>query len=80
MASIRKEIIVDRNAASCWEALRDVGAPFQHHNASVQVFEAGSDRARLVWIADLLPNELAVTIREMIEQAMGVMKVTLERR
>jgi hypothetical protein len=26
MASIRKEIIVDRNAAHCWEALRDVGA------------------------------------------------------
>jgi hypothetical protein len=32
-----------------------------------------------VWIADLLPNELAPDIRAMIEQAAKVMKPTLER-
>jgi hypothetical protein len=34
--------------------------------------------SRLVWIADLLPNELADDIRGMIEHATMVMKKTLE--
>ena len=38
-----------------WSA---VGEPFVHHNASVQAFAEDGDRTRLVWIADLLPNEL----------------------
>ena len=56
-----------------------VGGRFTHHNASVQVFADGKGGSRLVWIADLLPNEIAVDIRAMIEQAAGVMKPTLER-
>jgi hypothetical protein len=32
-----------------------------------------------VWIADLLPHEIAGDIRGMIEQAAGVMKQTLDR-
>src|SRR5215213_6094419 len=30
-----------------------------HHNASFQVFAVGPARSRLVWIADLLPDELS---------------------
>ena len=33
---------------------------------------------RAVWIADLLPNELAGTIGRMIEQGLGAMKEKLE--
>jgi hypothetical protein len=44
----------------------------------VQVFAEGDGRCRLVWIADLLPNELAGDIGMMIEQAAAVMKPTLE--
>jgi carbon monoxide dehydrogenase subunit G len=131
MASIRKEITVQKPAEQCWDALRDVGAlhtrlvpgfvtdtrledgarivtfgngmiakelivdvcddsrrvawsvvgaPFTHHNASVQVFDEGHGRSRLVWIADLLPNALAPHIGEMIDQGMRVMGATLERR
>ncbi len=54
------------------------GAPFTHHNASVQVFPEGPG-CRLVWTADLLPDEIAGNIRAMIEQAAAVMKPTLER-
>jgi len=32
-----------------------------------------------VWIADLLPNEIAGHITAMIEQGIGVIKATLER-
>jgi hypothetical protein len=42
------------------------------------VFAEGNGRCRLVWIADLLPSELAGDIRLMIEQAAAIMKPTLE--
>ena len=56
------------------------GGRLTHHNASVQVFADGTRRCRLVWIADLLPNELAGEIRAMIDQAAAVMKKTLDGR
>ena len=56
-----------------------VGSPrLSHHNASVQVFPEGKG-CRVVWIADLLPNDAAGDIAGMIEAGMGVMKPTLER-
>ena len=36
-----------------------VGGRLTHHNASLQVFADGEGRSRVVWIADLLPNDLA---------------------
>jgi carbon monoxide dehydrogenase subunit G len=74
-----RELIVDldeRARRLVWSAR---GGRLTHHNASVQVFADGERRTRLVWIADLLPDELAGDIRAMIEQALGVMKKTLER-
>ena len=56
-----------------------VGAPFTHHNASVQAFAEGADRTRLVWIADLLPDSLETQVGAMIDQGMAAMKRTLER-
>ena len=55
-----------------------VGAPFEHHNGSIQVFADGDNRARLVWIADLLPNEIAPHIEGMMAQGMAAMQKTLE--
>lgn len=57
-----------------------VGAPFTHHNASAQVFPDGDNGCRFVWIADLLPNEIAGAIAAMIEQGIGVVRTTLEER
>ena len=50
-----------------------------HHNASMQVFDDSGGRSRVLWIADLLPNEVAHDIRTLIEQGMTVMKQTLEK-
>jgi hypothetical protein len=44
----------------------------------VQVFADGDAGSRIVWIADLLPNELAGAIGGMIEQGMSIMKGTLD--
>ena len=52
--------------------------PYAHHNASAQVFVDGEDRSRFVWIADFLPNELADRAAPLMEQALSVIKRTLE--
>lgn len=73
-----REIIVDiddRRLRHSWSAR---GAPFTHHNASIQVFAEGADSCRLVWIADVMPHEIADAIAEMIEQGLKTMKATLE--
>lgn len=49
-----------------------------HHNASMQVFAAGSQDSRLVWITDLLPDEVAPIINELVEQGACTIKQTLE--
>jgi len=76
---VARELIVDVDDAARRVVWAVVGGRFTHHNASVQVFEDGKSGSRLVWIADLLPDEIAPDIRAMIEQAAKVMKPTLER-
>lgn len=76
---VARELIVDVNDDDRRLVWAAVGGQFTHHNASVQVFADGADHSRLVWIADLLPNQLAGAIGAMIEQGMAVMKQTLER-
>ena len=51
----------------------------KHHNASAQVFAEGAGSCRVVWIADLLPNEMAPAIAAMIEQGLAAMKRHAER-
>jgi hypothetical protein len=73
-----RELIVAVDDKTCRHAWSARGAPLTHHNASVQVFADGNDRCRVVWIADLMPNEVAETIAEMIQQGLSKMKRTLE--
>jgi len=75
---VARELIIDVNDDARRLAWSVVGGKMTHHNASLQVFVDGEARSRVVWIADLLPNELAGYIAGMIEQGMAVMKKTLE--
>src|SRR5215831_14977139 len=57
---IARELIVDvddRARRLAWAVVG--GARLTHHNASLQVFADGERRSRILWIADLLPNEVA---------------------
>ena len=76
---VARELIVDIDDATRRLVWSVVGGRMTHHNASLQIFGDGEGRSRVVWIADLLPHELAGAIGGMIEQGMGVMKHTLER-
>ena len=75
---VARELIVsvdDETRRHSWSAH---GENLVHHNASVQVFPMGQNKCRVVWIADLLPNEVAPAIGEMIQQALETMRQTLE--
>jgi carbon monoxide dehydrogenase subunit G len=76
---VARELIVDVDDEARRLAWAVVGSPrLTHHNASMQVFD-GDRGSRVVWIADLLPNEIGGTIAAMIEEGLGAMKKTLER-
>jgi carbon monoxide dehydrogenase subunit G len=75
-----KELIVDVDDESrrlVWSA---VGGRLSHHNASAQVFADGETRSRLVWTADLLPDELAGDIRTMIDHGAAAMQKAFAKR
>ena len=74
-----RELIVDVDDEARRVAWSAVGGSMTHHNASAQVFPETAGRCRFVWIADLLPNEVAPAIAAMIEQGIAVIKQTLER-
>jgi hypothetical protein len=74
-----REPIIDVNDEMRRVAWSAIGGQLTHYNASAQVFANEENRARIVWIADLLPNEAAGQIGLMMEQGMAVMKATLDR-
>jgi hypothetical protein len=73
-----KEVIVDLDDAArrlVWSARSE---RFTHHNASAQVFADGERRARLVWIADVLPNEVAGDMGRLMDYGCAAMKKALD--
>jgi carbon monoxide dehydrogenase subunit G len=76
--AVVREQLVDLDDDARRLAWSIVGGPYTHHNASSQVFPDGENGARFVWIADLLPNELAATTDEMMGQGTNIVKQTLE--
>ena len=73
-----RELIVDVDDERRRLAYAAVGGRSTHHNASFQVFDDG-ERTRLVWIADVLPHEVAPPIADMMDQGARVMQQALER-
>jgi hypothetical protein len=52
----------------------------RQHSATVQVFAEGANQTRFVWIADVLPNEIAAYIDEQMEMGAAAIRKMLERR
>jgi len=75
---VARELIVDVDDEARRLVWAVVGGRPTHHNGSLQVFPEHAGRSRVVWIADLLPNELASTIAGLMDQGMSVMKKTLD--
>ena len=73
---VAREVIVDVSDEQRRIAWTAVGGRLTHHNASAQVFAEGQS-SRVVWIADLLPHEMAPAIAGMIEQGLAAMQQAL---
>ena len=75
---VMRELIVSVDERTCRHSWSARGEPLTRHNASVQVFSECQEECRVVWIADLMPNEVADAIAEIIQQGLDAMKQTLE--
>ena len=75
---VREPIVdIDEKAKRVvWGAITE---SLTHYNASAQVFAEAGNQSRVVWIADLLPNEAAPSVEFMMDQGMAGMKATLDR-
>lgn len=74
-----RERIVDIDDAGRRVVWSVIGDPFTHHNASAQVLPADGGGSRFVWIADLLPDELAPTVDALMGQGIDVIRQTMEQ-
>ncbi|MEE4491417.1 SRPBCC family protein [Streptomyces sp. BE230] len=76
---VAHELIVDIDDAARRVAYAVVGGSLapKHHHASMQVLTATDGGSRFVWTVDVTPDELADSIREMVEQGAHVMQDTL---
>jgi carbon monoxide dehydrogenase subunit G len=74
-----RELIIDVDDRARRLAYAAVGGQLTHHNASFQVFANGPGGSRVVWIADLLPNEAAARVAAMMKEGSEAMARTLEQ-
>ena len=75
---VARELIVSLDDERRRLAYAAVGGRASHHHASMQVFDEGERRSRLVWITDVLPDALAGPIGELVEQGAKAMQRTLQ--
>jgi hypothetical protein len=76
-ATARERLVaVDQDARRLVWSIVD--GPYAHHNGAAQVLSADG-RVRFVWVADLLPDELAEPTAEMMELGLKAIRETLER-
>ena len=73
---VREEILsVDpERRRVCWAVL---DPPFRHYNGAAWV-EADINGTRFVWTADLLPDELAPQVDQMMTAGISIIKQTFE--
>ena len=76
---VARELIVDVDDRARRVAYAVVGGRLSHHHATMQVVADGDGRCRLLWVADLMPHDMAGAIGGMMEQGAAAMKRTLER-
>ena len=78
--AVAREVLINVDDDARRLVYSAAGGRLVHHNASNQVFAEGDGRSRFVWIADLLPNELAEHVSTMMDQGAMAAKQTIEAR
>ena len=75
--TVARELLVDCDDARRRLVYAIVNERVSHYNASVQVFADGQTRARLSWVVDVLPNEIAPYIAGQMDLAVRAMQEKL---
>ncbi|THD67021.1 MAG: SRPBCC family protein [Bradyrhizobium sp.] len=76
---VARELLVDYDDARQRLAYAIIGERVKHYNASAQVFADGDKASRLVWIVDVLPNDIAPYIDSQMDLGVLAMQKTLGR-
>lgn len=75
---VREQIVTvdDEHARLVYSS---VGGRASHHNASFQVLPTPEEQSRVLWVTDLLPDEIRAPIAQMVELGTSAIQQTLER-
>jgi hypothetical protein len=76
--TVMREDIVSIDAARHRVSWAIVGQQFHHYNGAAWVEADPKGGSRFVWTADLLPDEFAGQVEQMMTAGIGVVKQTLE--
>lgn len=77
--TVAKELFLGRDDRARRLAYSVQSERIAHHSASFQVLEAGAGRSRLVWIADVLPQEMADYISGRMDEGLKAAQPVLGR-
>ena len=73
-----RERLIDLDEESRRLVWSVVDGPYAHHNGAAQVLAEEDGTTRFVWVADLLPDELAPITSELMQRGIETVKRTLE--
>ena len=74
-----QEQVVSTNDEMRRFVYRAVGGRASHHNAFFQVFPTPDGKSKLLWVTDLLPDEMRTPIEQMVELGSTAIQRTLEQ-
>ncbi len=77
--TVARELFVDCDDARRRLAYAVVSERVKHYGASVQVVADGKTRARMIWIVDVLPDEIAPYISGQMDQGVIAVQKALGR-
>jgi hypothetical protein len=77
--TVARELLVDCDDARRRLVYAVISERIKQHSASVQVLADGEARARLIWIVDVLPGEVAPYIDGQMDQAALAMQRAMGR-
>ena len=76
---VARELLVDCDDARRRLVYAVISERVKHYSASVQVAADGETRTRMIWIVDVLPNEIASYVAGQMDLSVLAMQKTLGR-
>ena len=76
--AVARERLIERSDEERRLVWSIVDGPYTHHNGAAQIVANENGTTRFVWIADLLPNEMATVTSELMERGIETVKQSLE--